>query len=61
MIFVFDCRSDCDEDFDLELNCVSYYIFTNLKYFHVYIDTLVSTCLYVKILMGNDYSSSFNI
>ena len=37
--FAFDYRSNSDEDFELELVG----ILKNCKYFHIYIDTLVST------------------
>ena len=49
MVFVFDCRSNSDEDFELEL--VRVVIST-----HYYL--LVLT---FKFSMGNAYSTSFNI
>ena len=36
---MFDCRSNSDKDFELE----PVWVFKNLKYFHTYIDTQVST------------------
>ena len=55
MVFVFDCRSNSDEEFEQELRI----LLKNLKYFYIYIDTLVSTRFDFKDFRGDACSASF--